>query len=90
MSRNNSDKKKKVKTVYLPDKGETLYPMSFLEGLTPEEQAELDRKNKSRISASAKERWAMLSAAITVYGPILLCCVGAFTLAALFLYFFLK
>ncbi len=64
--------------------------MSFLDGMTPEEAEELDKKNKNRISATAAERWAMIQAAITVYGPILLCCVGAFSLAALFLYLFLK
>ena len=64
--------------------------MSFLQGLTPEEQEELDKKEKNRIPATAKERWAMLQAAVTVYGPLLLCCVGAFALAALFLYLFLK
>lgn len=83
-------KKKKPKIVYFEDKGETLYPMSFLDGMTPEEAEELDKKKKNRISATGAERWAMIQAAITVYGPILLCCVGAFSLAALFLYLFLK
>ena len=83
-------KKKKPKIVYFEDKGETLYPMSFLDGMTPEEAEELDKKKKNRISATRAERWAMIQAAITVYGPILLCCVGAFSLAALFLYLFLK
>ena len=82
--------KKKKKTVYLEDKGETLYPMSFLDGMTPEEAEELEKKKKSRISATAAERWAMIKAAAIVYGPVLLCCVGAFSLTALFLYFFLR
>lgn len=82
--------KKKKKTVYLEDKGETLYSMSFLDGMTPEEAEELEKKNRNRISATSAERWAMIKAAITVYGPILLCCIGAFTLSALFLYFFLR
>ena len=85
-----SDKKKKEKIVYLEDKGETLYPMSFLDGLTPEEAEELKRKERNRISATARERWAMIRAAFTVYGPILLCLVGAFTLAALIMYLFLR
>lgn len=84
------NRKKKQKIVYLEDKGETLYPMSFLDGLTPEEAEELKRKEKNRISATWSERWAMIRAAFTVYGPILLCLVGAFTLAALIMYLFLR
>ena len=30
--------KKKTKTVYLEDKGETIYSMAALSGMTPEEQ----------------------------------------------------
>ena len=82
--------KNKKKTVYLEDKGETIYPMSFLDGMTPEEAEELERKKKSRISATAKERWAMIKAAVVVYGPMLLCCVGAFSIAALVMYLFLR
>ncbi len=64
--------------------------MAALEGRTPEEQEEYDRKRKSRVSATWRERWAMLTAAFSVYGPLLLICVGAFLLAALLLYFFLR
>jgi hypothetical protein len=83
-------KKRKPKIVYLEDKGETVYSMSMLEGRTPEEQEEYDRKRKSRISATGRERWAMLKAAFTVYGPLLLIVVGAFTAAALLMYLFLR
>ena len=83
-------KTKKNKTVYLEDKGETIYSMSGLEGRTPEEQEEYDRKRKSRVSATGKERWAMLTAAFSVYGPLLLICVGAFSLVALLLYLYLR
>ncbi|MBQ7391325.1 MAG: hypothetical protein IJV73_01440 [Clostridia bacterium] len=82
--------KKKKKVVYLEDKGETVYSMAALEGRTPEEQEEYDRKRKSRISAAGKERWAMLTAAFSVYGPILLLCVASFFVAALLLYLFLR
>ena len=82
--------KKKPKIVYLEDKGETIYPMSFLNGMTPEQAEELEKKNKNRVSATATERLAMIRAAFSVYGPLLLCCIGAFSLAALFLYLFLK
>ena len=85
-----NNRKKKKKIVYLEDKGETLYPMSFLDGLTPEEAEELKRKERNRISATSAERWAMIRAAFTVYGPVLLCLVGAFSLAALLLYLFLR
>ena len=83
-------KHKKIKTVYLEDKGETIYSMAGLEGRTPEEQEEYDRKRKNRVSATGKERWAMLTAAFSVYGPLLLICVGAFSLVALLLYLYLR
>lgn len=83
-------KNKKTKVVYLEDKGETVYSMAALEGRTPEEQEEYDKKRKNRISATGRERWAMLTAAFSVYGPVLLICVGAFFVAALLMYFFLR
>ena len=82
-------KTKKPRTVYAPDKGETIYSMAALSGRTPEEQEEFDRQRRNRLNATGKERFAMISAAFSVYGPLLLCCVGAFTVAALLLYFFL-
>ena len=81
---------KKPKIVYLEDKGDTIYSMSALEGRTPEEQEEYDRKRRSRISAPARERFAMMRAAFSVYGPILLICVGSFLVAALLVYLFLR
>ena len=81
---------KKPKIVYLEDKGDTIYSMSALEGRTPEEQEEYDRKRRSRISATARERFAMMRAAFSVYGPILLICVGSFLVAALLMYLFLR
>ncbi len=83
-------KSKKGKVVYLEDKGDTVYSMAALEGRTPEEQEEYDRKRKSRISATGRERWAMLTAAFSVYGPILLICIAAFFVAALLMYLFLR
>ena len=82
--------KKNKKTVYSEDHGETIYSMSALYGRTPEEQEEYDRKRKSKIDATGKERWAMIQAAITVYGPLLLIVVLAFGLTGLFMYLFLK
>ena len=82
--------RKKNKNVYLEDQGETIYSMAALEGRTPEEQEEYDRKRKNRVTATWGERWAMLTAALTVYGPLLLICVGAFSLAAVLLYLFLR
>ena len=64
--------------------------MAGLYGRTPEEQEEYDRKRKSTIDATGKERWAMFQAAVTVYGPLLLIVVLAFGLTGLFMYFFLK
>ena len=82
-------KKKKTKIVYLEDKGETIYSMAALDGRTPEEQEELERKRKNRVVTTGKETRAMIMAAFTVYGPLLLCVLGAFLLVALLLYFFL-
>ena len=85
----NTEKKKKPRVVYLEDKGETLYSMAALQGLTPEEQDELDRKRKNRVSVTRSEKRAMIAAAFSVYGPLLLCVLGSFLLATLLLYFFL-
>lgn len=83
-------KTKKKKIVYLEDKNDTIYSMAALEGRTPEEQEEYDRKRKNRISATGRERWAMLAAAFSVYGPILLVCIAAFSVAALLMYLYLR
>ena len=83
------DKKKKPKVVYLEDKGETIYSMSMLEGRTPEQQEEYEKKLRNRVDATGRERWAMISAALSVYGPLLLICVGSFSAAALLLYLLL-
>ena len=82
-------KKKKPKVVYYEDRGQTIYSMAALDGMTPEEKEELDKKRKNVNIFTKKEYMAMFKAAFQVYGPILLCCVGAFTLAALMMYFFL-
>ena len=84
----NNEKKKKV--VYVEDKGDTIYSMAALEGRTPEEQEEFDKQRKNRVLVTGKERFAMITAAFSVYGPILLCCVGAFTVAALIMYFLMR
>ena len=83
------EKKKKIKTVYLEDKGETIYSMAALYGRTPEEQEEFDRKRKGN-DATPSERLAMIRAAFSVYGPMLLIVVGGFAIAALLMYLFLK
>ena len=83
-------KKKKIKTVYVEDKGQTLYSMAALDGRTPEEQEEYEKKRRNYPVTTSKERFAMIKAAFTVYGPLLLIVVGGFTLAALFMYLFLK
>lgn len=83
-------KKKKIKTVYLEDKGETVYSMAALNGRTPEEQEEFDKKRQMSVETTKKEKRAMIAAAFTVYGPLLLCSLGSFLLVAIFLYFFLR
>lgn len=83
-------KKPKPKTVYLEDKGQTIYSMAALDGKTPEEQEEFEKRRKSAPIITGKERSAMIKAAFTVYGPLLLMLIGSFALVALFLYFFLK
>ena len=82
-------KKKKRKVVYYEDTGETVYSMAALDGKTPEEQEEFNRKRKNAVHVSRKETLAMIGAAFTVYGPLLLCVIGAFLLTGLLLYFFL-
>lgn len=84
------DKKKKQKTVYIEDKGQTLYSMATLEGRTPEEQEEYDKRRKNFPMITGKERFAMIKAAFTVYGPVLLITVAGFALAGLLLYFWLS
>ena len=83
-------KKTKKKIVYYEDKGETIYSMAALEGKTPEEKEEEFARRKSVPLIMNTERSAMIKAAFTVYGPVLLCCLGAFLLAAVLLYFFLR
>ena len=82
-------KKNKPKVVYYEDRGQTIYSMAALEGMTPEEKEEFDKRRKSIAFYTKGEYAAMFKAAFQVYGPLLLCCVGAFTLAAVLLYFFL-
>ncbi len=82
-------KSKKTKVVYVGDTGQTLYSMAALDGKTPEEQEELDKRRKSTPFFNGRERWAMIKAAFAVYGPLLLMVVAAFGLTALLLYLFL-
>ena len=82
-------KKKKVKVVYYEDKGQTIYSMAALNGRTPEEQEEYDKKRKNTTYVTSKERLAMISAAFSVYGPVLLVVVLGFGLAALLMYLLL-
>ena len=83
-------KKKKTKTVYTEDNGETIYSMAGLYGRTPEEQEEYEKKLKNRVDATPGEHKAMIKAAFSVYGPLLLMVVCAFGLTALLMYLFLK
>ena len=84
-------KKKKVKIVYTTeDTGQTIYSMAALDGKTPEEQEELDKKRKNKIEITSKERFAMIKAAFVVYGPVLLCLIVGFSLVALIMYLFIK
>ena len=82
-------KRKKIKVIYPEDKGQTIYSMSQLNGRTPEEQEEFDKRRKSTPIFTGKEKWAMIKAAFTVYGPVLLIAVSAFAIAAILIYFWL-
>lgn len=84
-----SKKKTKTKTVYKEDDGRTIYSMAALEGKTPEDLEERDRRRKNRIRVTHKERRAMMAAAFQVYGPVLLIVLVAFGLAATIIYLFL-
>ena len=83
-------KKVKKKIVYYEDTGETIYSMAALEGKTPEEKEEEAKRRKTVPLIMGSERLAMIKAAFTVYGPMLLIIVGGFSLAALLMYLFLK
>ena len=83
-------KKTKKKIVYYEDRGQTIYSMAALEGKTPEELEEEAERRKSLQFVMGTERSAMIKAAFTVYGPLLLICVGAFALAALLAFLWLS
>lgn len=82
-------KPKKPKVVYESDKGQTLYSMAALDGRTPKEQEEFEKRRKNAPIITGKERWVMIKAAFSVYGPLFLMMIAAFGLAALLLYLFL-
>ena len=82
-------KKKKVKVVYLEDRGQTIYSMAMLSGRTPEEQEEFEKRKRATPMFTGGEKWAMMKAAFTVYGPLLLIAVGGFGITALILYLML-
>ena len=81
--------KKKPKVIYYEDRGQTIYSMAALDGKTPEEREEEDKRRKSFPILTAREVWAMISAAFSVYGPLLLMVVGSFSIVAFLLYLFL-
>ena len=82
-------KKKKVKVVYLEDKGDTVYSMAALDGKTPREREDEDKRREVLSTVTNRERFAMIKAAFIVYGPLLLIVIGAFGIAALLMYLFL-
>ncbi len=85
-----SNKKRKEKTVYKEDDGRTIYSLSFLDGLTPEEQEELHEQRKRAPKVTSRERLAMIAAAFQVYAPMLLVIILSFGIVALLMYFALS
>ena len=83
-------RKRKPKVVYKEDDGRTIYSMAGLEGKTPEDLEERDRKRKNAVQTTRKERRAMIAAAFQVYGPVLLMILVGFGLAATLIYLFLR
>ena len=83
-------KKKKKQIIYYEDKGETVYSMAALDGKTPEEVEEEAERRKSAPIVMPAERRSMIKAAFTVYGPLLLICVGAFAIAGLLAFLWLS
>lgn len=83
-------KKEKVKTVYREDNGETVYSMASLEGLTPEEAERRAEEKKKHVKLTRKERGAMIRAAYSVYGKILLIFLGSFAIVAVVIYLLMK
>ncbi len=84
----NKDNKKK--TVYKEDDGRTIYSLSFLDGLTPEEQEQRNEQRKRAPKVTRKERLAMIAAAFQVYAPMLLILIGCFCIVAFLMYLGLK
>ena len=64
--------------------------MAALDGKTPEEREEFEKRRRETPAFTGGEKWAMAKAAFTVYGPLLLICVGGFTVTALLLWLLLK
>ncbi len=85
-----SSKKRKEKTVYKEDDGRTVYSLSFLDGLTPEEQERRNEQRKRAPKVTRKERLAMISAAFQVYAPMLLVLIAGFCIVAFLLYLGLR
>ncbi len=85
-----SNKEKKKKTVYEEDDGRTIYSLSFLDGLTPEEQERRNEQRKNAAKATRKERLAMIAAAFQVYAPMLLVLIAGFGIAAVLMYLALR
>ncbi len=85
-----NSKKRKKRTEYKEDDGRTLYSLSFLNGLTPEEQEQRNEQRKRAPRVTGKERRAMIAAAFQVYAPMLLITICCFGIVALLLYLALK
>ena len=83
-------KRKKKKIIYLEDDGRTIYSMAALEGKTPEDVEEETKRRKNAPIVMRSELSAMIKAAFTVYGPLLLICIGAFALAGLLAFLWLS
>ena len=64
--------------------------MAALDGKTPEEVEEEAKRRKYAPIIMPSERRAMIKAAFTVYGPLLLICIGAFALAGLLAFLWLS
>ena len=80
----------KVKVVYEEDKGETIYSMSALYGMTPEEMDKFAEDKKKAVKFTRKEKRAARRAVYSVYGPMFICMILGFSLVAVILFLIMK
>jgi len=81
-------KKEKVKVVYLPDDGRTLYSMDGLADMKG--VGTKNKKEENPVGLSRKEKWIAIKAAYATYLPIFLAVLCCFGVVAVLMYLWLS